>query len=86
MPESGESIEQTILRLLMEAGPDRTISPTEVARAIAPDPNWHLRMPAVRRAAIGLALQGRVVIARKGKPVDARDFKGVYRLSLPRQD
>ena len=86
MPEPQETIEAAMLRLLTEAGPGRTISPTEVARAMSPDPEWHLRMPAVRRAAIGLALDGRIVITRKGRPVDARDFKGVYRLGLPRQD
>ena len=43
-------------------------------------------MPQVRRAAVKLALAGRLVIYRKGKPVDPEDFKGVYRLGLPRQD
>jgi hypothetical protein len=43
-------------------------------------------MPAVRRVAVRLALDGRLVIYRKGKPVDPNDFKGVYRLGLPRQD
>jgi hypothetical protein len=33
-----------------------------------------------------LALAGRLVIYRKGKPVDPNDFKGVYRLGLPRHD
>jgi len=40
----------------------------------------------VRRAAVRLALAGRLVIYRKGKPVDPADFKGVYRLGLPRQE
>ena len=47
---------------------------------------WHLQMPAVRRAAIKLALAGRLTITRKGKPVDPNDFKGVYRLGLPGPD
>jgi hypothetical protein len=38
---------------------------------------------AVRRAAVKLALDGRLVIYRKGKPVDPADFKGVYRVGLP---
>ena len=33
-----------------------------------------------------LAEQGRAVILRKGKAVDPRDFKGVYRITAPRQD
>ncbi|MBY0364025.1 MAG: DUF3253 domain-containing protein, partial [Phreatobacter sp.] len=39
-----------------------------------------------RRAAVGLAREGRLVILRKGKPVDPNDFRGVYRLTVPRQD
>jgi hypothetical protein len=42
-------------------------------------------MPAVRRAAVKLALAGRLVIYRKGRPVDPNDFKGVYRLGPPQQ-
>jgi hypothetical protein len=40
----------------------------------------------IRRAAVQLALAGRLVIYRKGKPADPNDFRGVYRLGLPRQD
>jgi hypothetical protein len=43
-------------------------------------------MQPIRRVAVALAEQGRVVILRKGKPVDPRDFKGVYRLAAPRDD
>jgi hypothetical protein len=86
MPESQTGIEQTIFRLLAAAGAGRSINPTDVARAISSDPNWHLQMPAVRRAAIALAVAGRIAIYRKGKIVDPGDFKGVYRLGLPRQD
>ena len=40
----------------------------------------------VRRVAVRLAQEGRIVVLRKGKPVDPTDFKGVYRLALPRLD
>jgi hypothetical protein len=40
----------------------------------------------IRRAAVSLAQAGRLVIYRKGKPADPNDFRGVYRLGLPRQD
>ena len=79
-------LETTILRLIGEAGAGRSISPTDAARALEPGAEWHVLMPAVRRAAVKLALAGRLVITRKGKPVDPSDFKGVYRLGLPRQD
>ena len=40
----------------------------------------------VRRVAVRLAHEGKVVIYRKGEPVSPDDFKGVYRIGLPRQD
>jgi hypothetical protein len=40
----------------------------------------------VRKAAIRLKQQGRLSILRKGKTVEGDDFKGVYRLSLPRAE
>jgi hypothetical protein len=43
-------------------------------------------MVPVRRTAVRLAHEGRIVIYRKGKPVDPDDFKGVYRLGLPRSE
>lgn len=48
--------------------------------------DWHLLLAPIRRAAVDLARDGRVVIYRKGKPVDPSDFKGVYRIGLPRHD
>ncbi len=86
MTAAAEHVEQTILRLLDERGGGRSVSPTDAARALTDGSEWHLQMPGVRRAAIKLALAGRLVITRKGKPVDPNDFKGVYRLGLPRPD
>ena len=81
-------IEATLLRLLAERGPGRTVDPAEAARALGGDhpDGWGPLMQPIRRAAVALAEQGRVVILRKGKPADPRDFKGVYRLTAPRQD
>ena len=84
-PEPAE-IQATVLRLLDEAGPGHSVGPGDVARALTVGTEWHLLMPAVRRVAIRLAHAGRIVITRKGRPVDPNDFKGVYRLALPRQD
>ena len=85
-PTAPAELEATLLRLLDAAGAGRSISPTDAARALIPGAEWHVLMPAVRRAAIKLALSGRLVITRKGKPADPNEFKGVYRLSLPPQD
>jgi hypothetical protein len=82
------AIEAALLRLIGERGPDQTVDPAEAARALGgshPD-QWGPLMQPIRRVAVALAEQGRLVILRKGKPVDPRDFKGVYRLSAPRQD
>ena len=40
----------------------------------------------IRRAAVALAADGRLIIYRKGKPADPRNFSGVYRIGLPRLD
>ena len=86
MAFDAEQVEGAILRLLAEAGAGKTVSPTDAARILVTGTEWHLAMPPIRRAAVKLALAGRIVILRKGKPVDPNDFKGVYRLALPRQD
>ena len=82
------TLESTPLALARDRGPDKTFCPSEAARALAgekPD-EWGRVMIPVRRAAVALALQGRLVVYRKGKPVDPADFKGVYRLGLPRSE
>ncbi len=79
-------IETAIFRLLGEAPAGKTISPTDAANVLKPGPEWHVLMPPIRRVAVRLAQEGRLVIYRKGKPVDPNDFKGVYRLGLPRLD
>jgi hypothetical protein len=81
-------IDETILALCAERGADKTICPTEAAKAVATlrggdDLAWRDLLVFVRRAAVALAKTGRLVIYRKGKPVDPDDFRGVYRLGLP---
>lgn len=85
MTVSPEQIEATILAMTQERGAGKTICPSEAARALVgghPDA-WGKLMPQVRQAAVRLMKDGRVVIRRKGRPVDPDDFKGVYRLSVP---
>jgi len=83
-----QAIEDAILRLLAERGEGKTICPSEAARALGgPHPDgWGPLMQPVRKAAIRLKQQGRLSILRKGKTVEGDDFKGVYRLSLPRAE
>lgn len=84
---SPEAIEETILRLVAERGAGKTICPSEAARALGgPHPDgWGPLMKPVRAASVRLAHQGRLAILRKGRAVDPDDFRGVYRLSLPRE-
>lgn len=82
-----------ILRQVEARGIERSICPSEVARALeagtaadggAPDA-WQRLMTPVRQAARDLARQGRIDILRKGKPVDpAVEPRGVIRLRLRR--
>ena len=82
-------IEATILRLVTARGADKTVCPSEVARALnasdEPHDAWRHLMQPVRRGAIRLAGKGEIAILRKGKPVaDLGELKGIYRLGLPR--
>ncbi|MGP9818809.1 DUF3253 domain-containing protein [Salinarimonas sp. NSM] len=80
-----DDVSRTLLDLVAQRGPGKTICPSEVARALGgPHPEgWGPLMQPVRRAAVALAKEGRVAILRKGRPVDPDDFKGVYRIGLP---
>lgn len=88
MTDQTDALEAAILSLLAERGPGHTISPTEAARAVGgahPD-GWGPLMQPIRRITIQLMKEGKLVITRKGRPVDPDDFRGVYRLSLPSDD
>ena len=84
-PRNEPSIEEAMLDILARPG-TKTLSPPEIAHAMSPDDDWHSLLVPIRKAAIALAQSGRLVIYRKGKPADPNDFRGVYRLGLPRHD
>ena len=79
---SEDRIEAAILSLLEKRGSGKSICPSEAAREAFGE-EWRGHMRHVRAAAVHLAREGRIVITRKGRPVDPDDFKGVYRLALP---
>jgi hypothetical protein len=90
-PDSTSALEEAILTLCRADSSARTICPTDAAKAHAAqrgegELGWRGHISEVRRAAVRLAEAGRLVIYRKGKPVDPRDFRGVYRLGLPHVD
>ncbi len=87
-PDSPPTLESVILALCAQARPGRTICPTDAAQAFAAargegELGWRGHLQGVRAAAVRLAEAGRLVIYRKGKPVDPHDFRGVYRLGAP---
>ncbi|MBR3190785.1 DUF3253 domain-containing protein [Bosea sp. (in: a-proteobacteria)] len=80
-----DELAETILRLAAERGDERTLGPMDVARRLGGDhpEGWGPLMQPIRRVAVQLMKDGRLVITRKGRPVDPDDFRGVYRLRLP---
>ncbi len=86
--DSPSTLESVILALCGEARAGRTICPTDAAQAFAAtrgegEMGLRAHLQGVRAVAVRLADAGRLVIYRKGKPVDPHDFRGVYRLGAP---
>lgn len=77
-----ERIEAAVLQAVAERGPEKTVCPSEVARALAADEQWRPLMPHVREAAAVLAERGEVVATQRGRPVDARTARGPIRLGV----
>ena len=87
-PATDTAAGEAILALL---GTHRSVAPRDVAQMLAtrlagdggPAVPWQKLLPAVRRAALALARQGRIVLLRKGWPADPDTVRGVFRLALP---
>lgn len=79
------AVEDTLMAMLADLPPGKSVSPEQVARACDPEA-WRRVLPQIRAIAVGLARQGQVVILRHNKPADPNTFKGVYRLRLPTPD
>ena len=87
-PSDSRPLEMVIVGLCSDARHGRTVCPTDAAKAYAAargedELAWRSHLHQVRRAAVNLALAGKLVICRKGKMVDPNDFRGVYRLGAP---
>lgn len=79
-------VERAMIEMAGAAGPGGSVAPTEVAQAVFPVPDWQRALPVVRRVALRLAREGRILILRKGKPVAPEDLRGVFRLAAPRDE
>ena len=83
MTEPANPVRDAILALTAAAGPGKTISAEQAARAVS-DKGFQRVLKDVRAEVVRLHKAGTVLIYRKGKPVEDPDaFKGVYRLGLP---
>jgi hypothetical protein len=84
---TADPLEALILDQCTAAGPGKSVSPDQVARAAGGNPNetpaWRPLLRSVRAAAAALQDRGAIQVLRKGKPVDIRSAKGVIRLMLP---
>jgi hypothetical protein len=79
---SEPAIRDAILAQTTARGPEKSICPSEVARALDPE-DWQRLMPRIRREAALLAREGRIDVLRKGKPVDPeQEIRGVIRLRV----
>jgi hypothetical protein len=74
---------RVILELVEERGTDKTICPSEAARALAGHRDFRPFMELVREAAGALAADGRVEVTQKGRPVTIAEAHGPVRIGLP---
>ena len=83
--EADKALEAAILELLAERGRDKTICPSEAAKAVGGKESrrdWEGLMEPARAAARRLVGEGKIVVMQKGRVVDASTAKGAIRLKL----
>ncbi|MEM8809067.1 MAG: DUF3253 domain-containing protein [Cyanobacteria bacterium P01_G01_bin.38] len=83
MTISPAQIRDGILAQVTQRGPDKTICPSEVARALGGS-NWRDLMEAVREQGQQLAEEDKIWVMQKGERVDAAHARGPirYRIAL----
>jgi hypothetical protein len=67
-----ELLRQKIIELLLARKPESSICPSDAPRALFSD--WRGYMPDVRRIALTLALEGKIIITQRGVAVDLEKF------------
>jgi hypothetical protein len=81
---SDRAIQDAIAALLAQRGPDKTICPSDAARALAGDDGFRPLMDHVRRVAFALADDGALEVTQRGEVIDGRTARGPIRLRTPR--
>lgn len=69
MSDHKAELKAQIMELVQERGPEKTICPSEAARAVNPD-EWRPLMDEAREAACELRDEDKITIEQGGKPVD----------------
>ena len=78
-----QNIEERLMFMARQRGPEKTLCPSEVARQFDSDSSrWRSLMPAVRSAAGGLVDRGLLVVMQKGAPIDLDSAIGPIRLHI----
>ena len=61
-----DNVRKAVMKLVERRGPDKTVCPSEVAKALAaPDGDWREQMASVHRAVDSLVEDRRVVLSWK---------------------
>ncbi len=79
-PPTPTEIRATMAKLLDARAADATICPSDVARTLAPDPEWRDLMDAVRAVAAVEHHAGRLEIRQHGERVDPESARGPIRI------
>lgn len=74
-------IRQTILEKVQQRGLDKTLCPSEVARALGGE-EWRSLMDEVRSVGLDLVNAGLIEVTQKGNVVDIRLVKGPIRFRI----
>lgn len=77
---SEQEIAAAIHHLLSQRSDDKTICPSDAARAVLPDGDWRGLMPAVRAVAADEVRAGRLEVRQGGEAVDPATARGPIRL------
>ena len=76
-----QKLKEEIITLAKRRGPDKTICPSEAARAVDSD-NWRTLMEDIRAAAQSLQEKGFITVEQNGEPVDLNEVSGPVRLRI----
>ncbi|KAJ8905696.1 hypothetical protein NDN08_002201 [Rhodosorus marinus] len=82
-----EDVREMILFMVQQRGPEKTLCPSEVARALAKGNEWRGMMELVRSAGRRLAEEGEILITQRGNILSTdQDARGPIRFRLNAKD